>query len=102
MSAATSADTWYHVACHVAVPDPTRSKPGLRPDPDWPTTRPDPAVDWRSTTVDWWSAAVDRWSTAVNRWSGSGTRYCSSEVAVRGGKECQVAVRGGGGWPIRA
>ncbi|GJS87941.1 hypothetical protein Tco_0770577 [Tanacetum coccineum] len=32
----------------------------------------------------------------------AGTRYCSSEVAVRGGRECQVAVRGGGGWPIRA
>ncbi|GJX59476.1 hypothetical protein Tco_0290866 [Tanacetum coccineum] len=31
------ADTWIHVACHVA-------------------TRPtiDPTVDWRSTTVDWW------------------------------------------------
>ncbi|GJY95759.1 hypothetical protein Tco_0512120 [Tanacetum coccineum] len=32
----------------------------------------------------------------------AGTRYCSSEVAVRGGRECQVAVRGGDGWPIRA
>ncbi|GKF85687.1 hypothetical protein Tco_0253514, partial [Tanacetum coccineum] len=30
------------------------------------------------------------------------TRYCSSEVAVRGGRECQVTVRGGGGWLIRA
>ncbi|GKC27641.1 hypothetical protein Tco_1034935 [Tanacetum coccineum] len=35
-------------------PDPTRS----RSDPiqTWPMTRPDPAVDWRSTTVDWWLA----------------------------------------------
>ncbi|GJX79891.1 hypothetical protein Tco_0328040 [Tanacetum coccineum] len=32
----------------------------------------------------------------------AGMRYCSSEVAVRGGRECQVAVRCGDGWPIRA
>ncbi|GKF52572.1 hypothetical protein Tco_0159482 [Tanacetum coccineum] len=32
----------------------------------------------------------------------AGTRYCLSEVAVRGGRECQVAVRGGDRWLIRA
>ncbi|GKE26184.1 hypothetical protein Tco_1441568, partial [Tanacetum coccineum] len=98
-----------------------------------PITRPDPPVDWRSTTVDRWSGGGLPPLTAVDRWSGGGsgdddgivptprgttqvvtrgilmircqvasTRYCSSEVAVRGGRECPVAVRGGDGWPIRA
>ncbi|GKG33207.1 hypothetical protein Tco_0430717, partial [Tanacetum coccineum] len=83
------------MACHVADPYPTRSRPGPRPHPDRPTTRPGPAVDWRSTTVDRWSdgglpsltggpAVVRRWSAVVDRrwppltatvdrwWSGDG------------------------------
>ncbi|GJW30409.1 hypothetical protein Tco_0047284 [Tanacetum coccineum] len=96
-SAATLADTWHHVACHVVDPDPTQSRPdpdtGPRPDLTRPKTQPDPAhdppVDWRSP-VNWRSTIVDRWSgggpasltvvghrllpplTTIDRWSGGG------------------------------
>ncbi|GKC81446.1 hypothetical protein Tco_1137163 [Tanacetum coccineum] len=74
------------MACHVADPDPNRSRPGPRTDPTWPMTqskpgpRPDPDLAHfpQDLAVDWWSTTVDRWfgdgPTMVKRWY---TRYCS-------------------------
>ncbi|GJW45162.1 hypothetical protein Tco_1518826 [Tanacetum coccineum] len=86
-------------------------------------------VDRWLTTIDWWLTTIDRRLPPLTgglvvapimagkprgtthvvtrgllmiRCQVAGTRYCSSEVAIRGGRECQVAVRGGDEWPIRA
>ncbi|GKB09564.1 hypothetical protein Tco_0837876 [Tanacetum coccineum] len=75
------ADTWIHVACHVA-------------------TRPtiDPTVDWRSTTVDWWWSGSS--TVVVGVLVDGGDTWLSNDclqvqvVAVRGSVRGTVAVGG--------
>ncbi|GJT04206.1 hypothetical protein Tco_0838668 [Tanacetum coccineum] len=88
-----SGDTW-----------PTQVVPRGGPDPDPDPTRPDPLVDWRSTTIDQWSAVVrgtihPRWQYEVAknvRWqyevatAGQSTRVIL-RVSDRGRR---VSVRG--------
>ncbi|GKD18242.1 hypothetical protein Tco_1207400, partial [Tanacetum coccineum] len=80
---ATSADTWHHVACHVADPDPTR----FRPDQDLAhqLTGCQPPLTGGPAMVRWWSAAVDRCRPPLTEgpvvWQVRGTRY---KVAGRG------------------